>query len=78
MAKCPNCGSRNTSWCNPAEVVGANMAGIVAGCVMSCISPNSAPMAQYRASRNLVEYKEYRCKDCGKDFRKNRWNGEVF
>ena len=73
MAKCPYCGSRNTSWTNPLEVVGANAIGVAAGTLMSMISPSSSSMAHYRASRNLVENKEYHCNNCGRDFKKSRW-----
>ena len=56
MAKCPYCDSRDTSWTNPVEVVGANAAGAAAGAIMSMISPTMSTRAHYEASRSLVEY----------------------
>lgn len=78
MPKCPYCGSRDTSWTNPFEVVGANAAGAVAGAIMSVVSPMLSTRAQYESSRSLVEYKEYRCNSCGNNFRKNRRIGHVY
>lgn len=77
MAKCPHCNSKNTSWTNYMEVIGANAAGAVAGCVMNMLSPNLSNAAHYESSRNLCPYKEYLCNDCGKKFTKNRRTGTV-
>ena len=77
MAKCPCCDARDTSWTNPVEVVGANAAGAAAGAIMSMISPTMSTRAHYEASRSLVEYKEYHCNSCGRDFKKNRRTGDV-
>lgn len=72
MAKCPKCGSRNTSCLNWLEVIGSNVVGGIAGSVMGAINPSLATPAHIKTSRSICSKKEYICNNCGLKFEKER------
>lgn len=78
MAKCPYCGSKDTSCTNLFEVIGSNILGGIAGGVAGLFNPSMSTPVHMKTSRNITEYKIYICNNCKKNFRIHRNTGDVF
>ena len=78
MAKCPHCGSNDTSCTNLLEVIGSNVLGGIAGGIAGLFNPSRSTPVHMKTSRNITEYKEYFCNKCKRSFKKNRTTGDIY